>query len=793
MESIVFKVKFEETLRRFNVAVNEDQRLDLSMEGLRLKIRSLFNLASDADFRLTYKDEDDDSVTIVDDEDLHDVVRQCLDPVRITIHLKSDQSSESSSAPSRSAASSTPLPQNAQPNVSEVVKSVQETLNNVLRSSNSQQGTNPDVAKILESVQVPLAQALSKLSSDISSKAASNSPILGELFDGLSKMGQSCMNAALSNSVSTNNRCHDDVGDKSNPNSEGRKPEGSADEVVQSDTYTADPVPTAPINPKPIEVESSIRYPYWTSTDIAQKNGAGFNAGKWGRIPSNASQILFREGAEKARGFLSFRSPIYQGAVPLTVPSAHDKSKQNRLPDRSPSKADCSGSIFHKGVRCDGCGVLPITGPRFKSKVKYDYDLCNVCFSRMGNGVDYTRIDFPSPRGHSPSFNVLDGRHLKKCVARPHALKPFRPRLDSRFINDVNVMDGTTMAPLTPFTKIWRMRNNGTCPWNRGLRLLWIGGDRFSPSDSVEIQIPSSTNVDVGCELDIAVDFIAPELPGRYISYWRMAESSGHKFGQRVWVQIQVDLSDDLPRESSPYLNLNLNLNLPPDNYGPPFPEADFEQLASGFIIDVPEQYQKTEKVSPNFPTNDDLLIDGDVAPSSVTPPAADEPAAAASPVSYPVTTEIGESPSKTPNVPDDISNLKNASDEAAAAAAASPVSYPVITEIRESSSNTPNVPDDISNLKNPSDEAKAEEKLLRELSQMGFKEVELNKEVLRMNEYDLDRSVDDLCDVSEWDPILEELNEMGFEDKETNKKLLAKNNGSITRVVMDLIAEERA
>lgn len=41
-------------------------------------------------------------------------------------------------------------------------------------------------------------------------------------------------------------------------------------------------------------------------------------------------------------------------------------------------------------------------------------------------------------------------------------------------------------------------------------------------------------------ELDVAVDFISPELPGRYISYWRMASPSGQKFGQRVWVLIQV-------------------------------------------------------------------------------------------------------------------------------------------------------------------------------------------------------------------------------------------------------------
>lgn len=41
-------------------------------------------------------------------------------------------------------------------------------------------------------------------------------------------------------------------------------------------------------------------------------------------------------------------------------------------------------------------------------------------------------------------------------------------------------------------------------------------------------------------ELDVKVDFVAPELPGRYISYWRMASSDGAKFGQRVWVLIHV-------------------------------------------------------------------------------------------------------------------------------------------------------------------------------------------------------------------------------------------------------------
>lgn len=62
-------------------------------------------------------------------------------------------------------------------------------------------------------------------------------------------------------------------------------------------------------------------------------------------------------------------------------------------------------------------------------------------------------------------------------------------KLDSIFIQDVSILDGTLMAPLTPFTKIWRLKNNGNTVWPRGTQLLWIGGDRFSETLSVELEV----------------------------------------------------------------------------------------------------------------------------------------------------------------------------------------------------------------------------------------------------------------------------------------------------------------
>lgn len=144
--------------------------------------------------------------------------------------------------------------------------------------------------------------------------------------------------------------------------------------------------------------------------------------------------------------------------------------------------------------------------------------------------------------------------------------------MESRFIKDVTVFDGTLIPPSTPFTKIWRMRNNGTIQWPYGTRLVWVGGDKFANRDSVLLevlpqllhdlsllttlffiimklqlsplmQIPGD-GFPVNNELDIAIDLVSPPTPGKYLSYWRLASPSGQRFGQQVWVLIQVYINN---------------------------------------------------------------------------------------------------------------------------------------------------------------------------------------------------------------------------------------------------------
>ncbi|PIN14877.1 hypothetical protein CDL12_12490 [Handroanthus impetiginosus] len=163
MEPVVVKVKYGDMLRRFNAQV-VDEELDFNMDGLRKKILSLFSLAPDTELMLTYTDEDDDVVALVDDEDLRDVVRQDLNPLRITVKLNAEKNGRQFNI---SSGSSTPLrsPQ------------VQQPLQNL----------NMGISEILRSVPEPLREALVNLSADLASKASSSALGITELVDNLSK------------------------------------------------------------------------------------------------------------------------------------------------------------------------------------------------------------------------------------------------------------------------------------------------------------------------------------------------------------------------------------------------------------------------------------------------------------------------------------------------------------------------------------------------------------------------------------------------------------------------------
>lgn len=112
----------------------------------------------------------------------------------------------------------------------------------------------------------------------------------------------------------------------------------------------------------------------------------------------------------------------------------------------------------------------------------------------------------------------------------------------AKFIADVTVADGTTYSPGAEFTKIWRLRNDGSCTWNSSYSLVFVNGDRMSAARSV----PLPGNVRPGETVDVKVDFLAPAEQGRYRGYWMLSNADGERFGigdnaqNAFWVEIRV-------------------------------------------------------------------------------------------------------------------------------------------------------------------------------------------------------------------------------------------------------------
>lgn len=96
----------------------------------------------------------------------------------------------------------------------------------------------------------------------------------------------------------------------------------------------------------------------------------------------------------------------------------------------------------------------------------------------------------------------------------------------AQFIADVNVSRGTVIKAGEPFTKTWRIKNNGTCTWNERYMLVFASmGSTLNAQSSLPVILPG-TIVPPGSMIDISVPFQAPGMAGTYQSYWNLLDDS---------------------------------------------------------------------------------------------------------------------------------------------------------------------------------------------------------------------------------------------------------------------------
>lgn len=169
---------------------------------------------------------------------------------------------------------------------------------------------------------------------------------------------------------------------------------------------------------------------------------------------------------------------------------------------------------------------------------------------------------FPTPPPHSPVLAasvesiadpqpemtqvIKDAPQVKVSSEVPSLFSTFVTRFAQRgsneeilratFVADLNSEDGQVFPAGTEFVKTWFIRNDGQTEWPESTKLTFIAGDRMSSFIGAPMAYPVG-NVQPGQIEEISVLHLrAPELPGKYIGFWRLTDGT-KPFGQSVWCE----------------------------------------------------------------------------------------------------------------------------------------------------------------------------------------------------------------------------------------------------------------
>lgn len=107
--------------------------------------------------------------------------------------------------------------------------------------------------------------------------------------------------------------------------------------------------------------------------------------------------------------------------------------------------------------------------------------------------------------------------------------------LNASFVADVTIPDNTELQPGASFVKTWRIRNSGTCDWDSGFQLVFVGGSQLEAPGAVAVPTTAPES-----NVEVSVQMVAPADPGTYKSQWRMQSGQGLVFGSIIYALVVV-------------------------------------------------------------------------------------------------------------------------------------------------------------------------------------------------------------------------------------------------------------
>lgn len=122
------------------------------------------------------------------------------------------------------------------------------------------------------------------------------------------------------------------------------------------------------------------------------------------------------------------------------------------------------------------------------------------------------------------------------------------PTLGCSYVADITLFDGSVVPAGSEFCKVWKVRNSGTVAW-KSVKLVNVGGlQTVQHGGEKGLDVP---DLEPGQEAEVQCECKAPEEDGRFMSFFRLEDQMGNKFGDRFWLDITVESEGTLRNSST--------------------------------------------------------------------------------------------------------------------------------------------------------------------------------------------------------------------------------------------------
>ena len=131
----------------------------------------------------------------------------------------------------------------------------------------------------------------------------------------------------------------------------------------------------------------------------------------------------------------------------------------------------------------------------------------------MPTSLDPGTLDTPIP---SLTPIQPQNQQVSSDKITPIVVSTDTPCNAAEFVKDVTIPDDSVIGPKEKFTKIWELRNIGTCTWDTSYALVFIWGETFGASSL----IPLAQVVQPGQVVDLSIDMVSPDWPACFQGNW---------------------------------------------------------------------------------------------------------------------------------------------------------------------------------------------------------------------------------------------------------------------------------